>query len=136
MAHSLISKRLLEIISNRHAENAERPGSRHFQISQGHFHGHQAERDCWTSRPARWRVEPSSDEAPAVGSHLSRQISATAEVEIMPLPIDLSATVSMAWHLRATSEPALAWFIRELLIEAASDLCGIIGPALPKLARP
>ena len=38
----------------------------------------------------------------------------------MPLPIDLSATVSMAWHRRATSEPAQAWF-RELLIEAASD---------------
>src|SRR5713101_2896395 len=50
----------------------------------------------------------------------ARQIAVTAEVEIMPLPIDLSATVSMAWHRRAASEPAQAWF-RSLLIDAA---CG------------
>ena len=53
----------------------------------------------------------------------------------MPLPIDLSATVSMAWHLRATSEPALAWF-RELLIEAASDLCGIIVASVAQARSP
>ncbi len=38
----------------------------------------------------------------------------------MPLPIDLSVTLSVAWHRRATSEPAQAWF-RSLLIEAATD---------------
>ncbi len=53
-------------------------------------------------------------------SRTARQIAATAEIEIMPLPIDFSTTVSMAWHRRAASEPAQAWF-RALLIEAASD---------------
>jgi hypothetical protein len=43
-----------------------------------------------------------------------------AEIEIMPLAIDLSVHVSMAWHRRATSEPAQVWF-RSLLIEAAND---------------
>jgi len=38
----------------------------------------------------------------------------------MPLPIDFSMTVSMAWHRRAASEPAQAWF-RSLLIAAAND---------------
>jgi len=61
---------------------------------------------------------------PIAGQQLSRrtarQIAATAEIEIMPLPIDFSMTVSMAWHRRAASEPAQAWF-RSLLIEAASD---------------
>jgi hypothetical protein len=33
MAHSSISKRLLEIISNRHAENAKSQGNCHFQMS-------------------------------------------------------------------------------------------------------
>jgi DNA-binding transcriptional LysR family regulator len=55
-----------------------------------------------------------------VPSRTARQIAATAEIEILPLPIDLSMTVSMAWHRRAASEPAQAWF-RSLLIEAASD---------------
>jgi hypothetical protein len=50
----------------------------------------------------------------------ARQIAVTAEIAIMPLPIDFSTTVSMAWHHRAASEPAQAWF-RALLIEAASD---------------
>jgi DNA-binding transcriptional LysR family regulator len=61
-----------------------------------------------------------SDLVATVPRRTARQIAATAAVEIMPLPIDLSATVSMAWHRRSTSEPAQAWF-RELLIEAASD---------------
>jgi len=61
-----------------------------------------------------------SDLVATVPQRTARQIAATAEVEIMPLPIDLSATVSMAWHRRATSEPAHAWF-RSLLIEAAKD---------------
>jgi hypothetical protein len=38
----------------------------------------------------------------------------------MPLPIDFSMTVSMAWHRRAASEPAQAWF-RSVLIAAAND---------------
>jgi hypothetical protein len=38
----------------------------------------------------------------------------------MPLPIDFSMIVSMAWHRRAASEPAQAWF-RSLLIAAAND---------------
>jgi DNA-binding transcriptional LysR family regulator len=50
----------------------------------------------------------------------ARQIAAIAEIEIMPLAIDLSVPVSMAWHRRATSEPAQSWF-RTLLIEAARD---------------
>jgi DNA-binding transcriptional LysR family regulator len=54
-----------------------------------------------------------------VPSRTARQIAATAEIEILPLPIDLSMTVSMAWHRRAASEPAQAW-LRALLIDAAA----------------
>jgi DNA-binding transcriptional LysR family regulator len=61
-----------------------------------------------------------SDLIATVPSRMARQIAATAEIEIMPLPIDFSMTVTMAWHRRAASEPAQAWF-RALLIEAASD---------------
>jgi DNA-binding transcriptional LysR family regulator len=61
-----------------------------------------------------------SDLVATVPSRMARQIAATAEIEIMPLPIDFSMTVSMAWHRRAASEPAQAWF-RALLIDAASD---------------
>jgi DNA-binding transcriptional LysR family regulator len=56
----------------------------------------------------------------AVPSRTARQIAAAAEIEILPLPIDLSTTVSMAWHRRATSEPAQVWF-RQLLTAAAQD---------------
>jgi DNA-binding transcriptional LysR family regulator len=61
-----------------------------------------------------------SDLVATVPGRTARQIAATAEIEIMPLPIDFSMTVSMAWHRRAASEPAQAWF-RSLLIEAAAD---------------
>jgi len=61
-----------------------------------------------------------SDLIATVPSRTARQIAATAEIEILPLPIDLSMTVSMAWHRRAASEPAQAWF-RALLIDAAQD---------------
>jgi DNA-binding transcriptional LysR family regulator len=61
-----------------------------------------------------------SDLVATVPSRTARQIAATAEIEIMPLPLDFSMTVTMAWHRRAASEPAQAWF-RALLIEAASD---------------
>jgi DNA-binding transcriptional LysR family regulator len=47
-------------------------------------------------------------------------IAAIAEIAIMPLPIDFAMTVSMAWHRRAASEPAQAWF-RSLLIDAAAE---------------
>jgi DNA-binding transcriptional LysR family regulator len=49
----------------------------------------------------------------------ARQIAAAAVVDIVPLPIDLSAIVSMAWHRRAANEPAQVWF-RSLLIDAAA----------------
>jgi DNA-binding transcriptional LysR family regulator len=61
-----------------------------------------------------------SDLVATVPRRTARQIAATAEVEILPLPLDYSATVSMAWHRRATSEPAQAWF-RAQLIEAAAE---------------
>ncbi len=61
-----------------------------------------------------------SDLVATVPSRTARQIAATAEIEIMPLPLDFSMTVTMAWHRRAASEPAQAWF-RSLLIDAASD---------------
>ncbi len=54
-----------------------------------------------------------------VPRRVAEQIAATAEIEIVQLPLDLSVTVSMAWHRRATSEPAQAWF-RDLLIAAAA----------------
>ena len=49
----------------------------------------------------------------------AQQIAAIAEVAILPLPIEFSATVSMAWHRRAAGDPAQAWF-RTLLTEAAA----------------
>jgi DNA-binding transcriptional LysR family regulator len=61
-----------------------------------------------------------SDLVAAVPQRTARQIAATADIAIMPLPIDFSATVSMAWHRRATSDPAQAWF-RALLIDAAAE---------------
>jgi hypothetical protein len=41
MAESLISKRLLEVISNRPAENGRSPGKPPFPDFQGHFRGHE-----------------------------------------------------------------------------------------------
>jgi DNA-binding transcriptional LysR family regulator len=61
-----------------------------------------------------------SDLVATVPRRIARQIAEIAEIEIMPLPIDLSVPVSMAWHRRATSEPAQSWF-RSLLIQAARD---------------
>ena len=61
-----------------------------------------------------------SDLVATVPHRTARQIAATAEIEILPLPIDLSMTVSMAWHRRAASDPAQAWF-RSLLVDAAAD---------------
>ncbi len=61
-----------------------------------------------------------SDLVATVPHRTARQIAATAEIAIMPLPIDFAMTVSMAWHRRAASDPAQAWF-RSLLIDAAAE---------------
>jgi DNA-binding transcriptional LysR family regulator len=60
-----------------------------------------------------------SDLVATVPRRAAQRIAAIAEIEIIPLAINLSVTVSMAWHRRTTSEPAQAWF-RSLLIEAAN----------------
>jgi DNA-binding transcriptional LysR family regulator len=65
-------------------------------------------------------VLAASDLVATVPRRTARQIASIAEIEIMPLAIDLSVPVSMAWHRRAASEPAQIWF-RSLLIEAARD---------------
>ena len=55
-------------------------------------------------------VLAASDLVATVPRRTARQIAAIAEIEIMPLAIDLSVLVSMAWHRRAASEPAQIWF--------------------------
>lgn len=60
-----------------------------------------------------------SDLIATVPSRVATLIAAHAEIAALPLPVDLQATVSMAWHRRSVSEPAQAWF-RGLLQEAAS----------------
>jgi DNA-binding transcriptional LysR family regulator len=59
-----------------------------------------------------------SDLIATVPSRAASLIAAHAEIATLPLPVDFSATVSIAWHRRAASEPAQAWF-RGLLQEAA-----------------
>lgn len=61
-----------------------------------------------------------SDLVATVPSRTARQIAAAAEVEILPLPLDFSVVVSMAWHRRAAGEPAQLWF-RSLLADAAAE---------------
>lgn len=61
-----------------------------------------------------------SDLVATVPRRTARQIAATADIAIMKLPIDFSATVFMAWHRRSASEPAQIWF-RSLLADAAAD---------------
>jgi len=63
MAGFLISTELLKIISNRDAENAKKLRKPPFPDFQGHFRGHESGSAVGTSRAARWRVEPNSDEA-------------------------------------------------------------------------
>jgi DNA-binding transcriptional LysR family regulator len=70
--------------------------------------------------PALPAALAASDLVATVPRRIARQIAATAEIEILPLPIDFSMTVSMAWHRCAASEPAQAWF-RARLIAAASE---------------
>lgn len=63
-------------------------------------------------------VLAASDFVATLPSRAARLIAAHAEIATLPLPVDFSATISMAWHRRAASEPAQAWF-RKLLTEAA-----------------
>jgi DNA-binding transcriptional LysR family regulator len=65
-------------------------------------------------------VLAASDLVATVPQRTARQIAAIADIEIVPLMLDLSVPVSMAWHRRSASEPAQVWF-RSLLIAAAKD---------------
>jgi hypothetical protein len=58
----LISTGLLKIISNEMLKMRRSRGSRHFRISKALFVDMKAGSAVGTSRAARWRVEPSSDE--------------------------------------------------------------------------
>ena len=53
-------------------------------------------------------------------SRAANLIAAHAEIAILPLPVDFSATISIAWHRRTTSEPAQTWF-RETLTASAGE---------------
>ena len=59
-----------------------------------------------------------SDLVATVPERTARQLAGAGNLQISPLPLDLSQTVSMAWHRRTASEPAQTWF-RSLLTEAA-----------------
>jgi DNA-binding transcriptional LysR family regulator len=61
-----------------------------------------------------------SDLIATIPSRAATLIAAHAEIAILPLPVDFSATISIAWHRRAASEPAQAWF-REILTAAAGE---------------
>jgi DNA-binding transcriptional LysR family regulator len=60
-----------------------------------------------------------SDLVATVPQRTARRIAAAGAIALAPLPLDLAATVAMAWHRRAASDPAQAWF-RSLLIAAAA----------------
>ena len=51
-----------------------------------------------------------SDLIATIPSRAATLIAAHAEIAILPLPVDFSATISIAWHRRTASEPAQAWF--------------------------
>src|SRR4029077_4888519 len=55
-----------------------------------------------------------SDLIATLPSRAAALIAAHAEATTLPLPVDFSATISIAWHRRTTSEPAQAWFRRLL----------------------
>jgi hypothetical protein len=70
MAHSLISTRPLEIISNRRTENAKTPGKPpFFQISKAIFTEMDADRMGGNGDRLVWRVDAGSDKASALASH-------------------------------------------------------------------
>jgi hypothetical protein len=60
MAASLISARLLEVISKRSAENGRSPGQPPFPDVQGHFHEYEGGSDRWTSRMPHRRLTEST----------------------------------------------------------------------------
>ena len=60
-----------------------------------------------------------SDLIATIPSRAATLIAAHAEIAILPLPVNFSATISIAWHRRTTSEPAQTWF-RKLLTKAAA----------------
>jgi DNA-binding transcriptional LysR family regulator len=53
-----------------------------------------------------------------VPSRTAALIGAHAEIATLPLPVNHSVTISIAWHRRTTSEPRQTWF-RALLTGAA-----------------
>jgi DNA-binding transcriptional LysR family regulator len=61
-----------------------------------------------------------SDLIATIPSRAASLIAAHAGIVILPLPVNFSATISIAWHRRSASEPAQAWF-RELLTAAAVE---------------
>jgi DNA-binding transcriptional LysR family regulator len=61
-----------------------------------------------------------SDLIATIPSRAATLIAAHAGIAILPLPVDFSATISIAWHRRAASEPAQVWF-REILTAAAGE---------------
>jgi DNA-binding transcriptional LysR family regulator len=62
-----------------------------------------------------------SDLIATIPSRAASLIAAHAEIVTLPLPVNFSATISIAWHRRTASEPAQAWF-RGLLTEAAGEV--------------
>ena len=64
-----------------------------------------------------------SDLIATVPRRVAEQIAANGAIAITPLPIDFATTVSMAWHRRATADPAQSWF-RTLLSDAAAPDSG------------
>jgi DNA-binding transcriptional LysR family regulator len=65
-------------------------------------------------------VLASSELVATVPQRTARHLTTAAGVAITPLPIDLSVTVSMAWHRRNRSDPAQTWF-RSHLVAVAAD---------------
>ena len=65
-------------------------------------------------------VLAATDLIATIPSRAAALIAAHAGIVTLPLPVNFSATISIAWHRRAGSEPAQAWF-RGLLTEAAGD---------------
>jgi LysR family transcriptional activator of mexEF-oprN operon len=65
-------------------------------------------------------VLAASDLVATVPQRTAVHLVAAGGLEIRPLPIDLSVTVSMAWHRHVRTDPAQAWF-RSLLIDAAAE---------------
>src|SRR5712672_802764 len=68
MADHLISKRLLEVISNRSAVNGRSPGKPPFPDCQGHFHGHEGGAGRLDVAEASLGMGRTSNEAPDIVS--------------------------------------------------------------------